>query len=225
MGLILSTLGDCSCGCASPTGEVSKAHHHTATRRERFCTTPHVEHNGPPRYVPPALRGTTETSERSQPPQTHCSNEWRDPPPHKDLPAQNLKCLDSLDWRTPSPNCPISFRSPSPPPQSPPAPPTSPLCPDIPPMSPKNITGSQLTSDLVSLIKTTSEALQNIVHIAAQLVRQANAERCLAHKSQQMAWSLHEDMHRNAVRSQPPAFPSGRGVPVTGSLRGLEAIA
>ena len=92
-------------------------------------------------------------------------------------------------------------------------------------MPPQNITGSQLTFDLVSLIKTTSEALQNIVHIAAQLVHQANAERRLAHKSQQMAWSLREDTHGNTVRSQPPAFSSGRGVPVTGSLRGSEAIA
>ena len=145
----------------------------TAMRRERFRATTRVERDGPPRYVPPALRGITETSKWSQPPQTRCSNEWRDPPPHKDLPAQNPNRSDSPDWRAPNPNCPISFRSPSPPPQSPPpqslpAPPTSPLCPDIPPMPPQNITGSQLTSDLVSLIKTTSEALQNIVHIAAQ---------------------------------------------------------
>ena len=51
----------------------------------------------------------------------------------------------------------------------------------------------------MSLIKTTLEALQNIIHIAAQLVHQANAEHHLAHKSQWMAWSLCEDMHGNAV--------------------------
>jgi len=44
-------------------------------------------------------------------------------------------------------------------PQPPPASPESPLCPNIPPMPPQNHTGSQLTSNLISLIKTTSEAL------------------------------------------------------------------
>ena len=91
-------------------------------------------------------------------------------------------------------------------------------------MPPKNITGSQLTSDLVSLIKTTSEALQNIVHIAAQLVCQANAERRLARKSQWMAQSSREDTRGYAVCPQPPASPSGRGVPVTGSLGGSDPI-
>ena len=92
-------------------------------------------------------------------------------------------------------------------------------------MPPKNLTGSQLTSDLVSLIKTTSEALQNIVHIPERLIHQANAERRLAHKSQTMAWSSCGNAHGYAVCPQPPASPSGRGVPVTGSLGGSEAIA
>ena len=92
-------------------------------------------------------------------------------------------------------------------------------------MPPKNLTGSQLTSDLVSLIKTTSEALQNIVRIAERLMHQANAERRLAHKSQRMAWSSCEDARGYAVCPQPPASPSGRGVPVTRSLGGSESIA
>ena len=150
---------------------------------------------------------------------------WRDPPPHKDPPARNPNRSDSPNWRAPSPNRPASFRSLSPPHQPPPTPHISPLCPDIPSMPPKNITGSQLTSDLVSLIKTTSEALQNIVHIAAQLVHQANAERRLARKSQWMARSSREDTRGYAVCPQPPASPSGRGVPVTGSLRGSDPIA
>ena len=183
--------------------------HVIATRRERFRATTRVERDGPPRYVAPALRGITGISRVSQLPLTRRSKGWRDPPPHKDPPARNPNRSDSPNWRAPSPNRPASFRSSSPHPKSPPIPPTSPLCPDIPLMPPQNITGSQLTSDLVSLIKTTSEALQNIVHIAAQL----------------MAWSLCEDTHGNAVHSQPPAFPSGRGVPVTGSLGGSEAIA
>ena len=139
----------------------------------------------------------------SQLPLTHCSKGWRDPPPHKDPPARNPICSDSPNWRAPSPNCPASFQSLSPPPQPPPTLHISPPCPDIPSMPPKNITRSQLTSDLVSLIKTTSEALRNIVHIAAQLVRQANAERRLAHKSQWMARSSREDMRGYAVCPQP----------------------
>ena len=199
--------------------------HVLAMQRERFRTTTHVERNGPPRYVPPALRGITGISRVSQLPLTRRSKEWRDPPPHKDLPAQNPTHSDSPDWRAPSPNRPASFRSPSPHPKSPPILPISPLCPDIHPMPLQNITGSQLTSDLVSLIKTTSEALQNIIHIAAQLVHQANAEHRLAHKSRRMAWSSCEDTRGYAACPQPPASPSGRGVPVTRSLGGSESIA
>jgi hypothetical protein len=197
----------------------------TATRHVRFRATTHVEPTEPPRYIPPALRHDMGTH--------HCSfkqNPWsqnfrRDPPPHKDTPIHSPRPSDSLNWRAPSPNHPASFRSLLPPPQSPPTPPISPICPNIPPMPLKNLTGSQLTSNLVSLIKTTSEALQSIVRIAERLLHQANAERRLAHKSRQMAWSLHEDALGNMCCSQPPTFPSGRGVPAAGSPAASDSIA
>ena len=135
-------------------------------------------------------------------------------------PSQVPRPLDSLNWRVPSPNHPILCWSLSPPPQSPPTPPISPL----PPMPPKTLTRSQLTHDLISLIKTTLEALQNIVHIAERLLHQANAECHLAHKSWQMTWSSHKDTCGNTVCPQPPVFPSWRGVPVTGSLGGSDPI-
>ena len=193
-------------------------------RPERFCTTTRIEHDGLPRYMPPALRGITGISQVSQLPLARHSKGRRDPPPHKDPPAQNPNCSDSPNWHTPSPNCPASFWSLLPPPQPPSILHISSLCPDIPSMPPKNHTGSQLTSDLVSLIKTTLEALQNIVHITERLTHKANAERRLAHKSRQMAWSLCEDARGYAVCPQPPVSPSGRGVPVMRSLGGLESI-
>ena len=165
------------------------------------------------------------TYQDAQPPQTRCSKWWRDLPPHKDLPAQNSIRSDSPDWRAPSPNRPASFRSPSPPPQSPPAPPTSPLCRNIPTMPQKIHTENQLTFELVSLVKTTSETLQHVVHIAERLIRQVNTERRLAHKPWRTPWSSRGDARGNALCPQPPAFPSGRGVPVTGSLGGSDPIA
>src|ERR1700677_1773389 len=123
-----------------------------------------------PRYIPPALQGNNGTSLESQLPKPRCSEGWRDPPPHKDPSARKPKRSDSPNWRAPSPNRPASFRSPSPLPQSPSTPPISPLHPDMPPMPLKNHTKSQLTCELVSLIKTTSEALQYIVRIAERLV-------------------------------------------------------
>jgi hypothetical protein len=174
--------------------------------------------------VPPALRGDTRTYRGSQ--QSHsCHPEaWRDLPPHKEPPQSPPRCSDSPNWRTPSPNRPASFWSPSPP-QSPPAPPISPLCSEIPPMPSKHHTESRVVSELVSIIKTTSDALQSIIWIAERLIRQVNAERRLAHKPRRSSWSLREDAHGNTVRPQPPAFPSGRGVPVTGSLGGSEVLA
>ena len=141
--------------------------HMTATRhvRNRKCTCSNK--NRPPQYVPPALHGEYQTSWRSQLNQTSTSKDWRDPPPHKDLPESPLKCSDSLDWCTPSPNRPVSFKNPSPPPSPPPQSPTpsaSPLHPlptiQIPP---RHDTQSQLTSELIGIMKTTLEALQNIV--------------------------------------------------------------
>jgi hypothetical protein len=149
----------------------------------------------------------------------------RDPPPHRDPPQS------PRDVRTARTGAHLALTAPphsgahSPPPQSPPTPPISPLCPNIPPMPPQHHTESQLTSELVSLIKTTSEALQSIIRIAERLIHQVNAERRLAHKPQRSSWSLREDAHGNTVCPQPPAFPSGRGVPVTGSLGGSEVLA
>jgi hypothetical protein len=143
-------------------------------------------------------------------------------PIHKDPLAQNPKHLGSPNWYTPSPNRPITFWCPSLPPQLSSTLPISPLCPNIPLMPPKNHTKSQLTFELVSLIKTTSEAFQNIVCISKRLIWQVNAECQLAHKSWRTLWSLHEDAHGNTVCSQPPVFPSGRGVPATGLSEGSE---
>jgi hypothetical protein len=198
--------------------------HVTATRHDRFRATTHAAHTGQPRYVPPALRNNIKTSYRSQYTQSNRSNNWRDSPPHKDPSARNLKRSDSPNWRAPSPNRPTTFRNPSPLPQSPPTPLISPPCP-TPLMPPKNHAESRLTLELVSLIKTTSEALQKVVCIAERLIRQVNAERRLAHKPWRTPWSLHEDVHGNAVCPQSPAFPSGRGVPVAGPPSGSEVLA
>jgi hypothetical protein len=200
--------------------------HVTATQRDGFRATTRVKRDGPPLYIPPALRGDGETTYESQRRVPWSQDVRRDPPPHKDLSTRGRKRSDSPNWRAPSPDRPASFRSHSPPPQSPPTPPICPPCPHI-PSSPqkKNLTGSQLTSDLISLIKTTSEALQSIVRIAERLMHQANAGRRVAHKSQRTAWSSREDACGNVACPQPPMFPSGRGVPVTGSLGGSEVLA
>jgi len=84
---------------------------------------------------------------------------------------------------------------------------------------------SKLSSELILLIKTTTEALQSIIQVAERLVQQANAECQLAHKSLWTTWSLCGDTHGNTAHSQLPTFPSGREVPVTGSLGGLEVLA
>jgi hypothetical protein len=171
----------------------NRTSHVTATRRDGLRTTRTVL-SGQPRYVPPALRSNIKTSYRSQQPWSNHSNNWRDPPPHKDLSARNPNRSDSPNWRAPSPNRPATFRNPSPLPQSPPTPPISPPCP-TPLMPPKNHTESRLTFELISLMKTTSEALQNIVRITERLIRQVNTERRLAHKLQRTPWSSHEDVH------------------------------
>jgi hypothetical protein len=189
----------------------------TATRRDGFRATTRTVPDGSPRYVPPALRSEYRTPWRSQLQQTSTSKDWRDPPPHKDLPESPLKRSDSPDWRAPSPNRPVSFKSPSPPPQSP-APSASPLRPPETVRIPlQHHTQSHLTSELVGIIKTTSEALQGIVRIAEKLIRQVNASRRLAHRPHKLRRSLREDALGNVCCSSPPTFPSGRGVSVTGS--------
>jgi hypothetical protein len=150
----------------------------------------------------------------------------RDPPPHKDSPIRSPRPSDSPNWRAPSPSRPASFRSPSPPPQSPPTLPTSPLhTPETVPVPQQHHTESRLTVELISIIKTTSEALQSIVRVAEKLIRQVNAERRLAHKPRRIHWSLREDALGNVCCSQPPMFPSGRGVPAAGSPAASDSIA
>jgi hypothetical protein len=60
---------------------------------------------------------------------------------------------------------------------------STPVCPlhtpETLPKPQQHHTESQVISELVSIVKTTSDALQNIVWIA---IRQVNAERQLAHK-------------------------------------------
>jgi len=141
----------------------NRTSHVTATRRARFRTTTRVERDGSPRYVPPALRDDKGTSRRSSLPNPGHSEGWRDPPPHKDPSVRSPTRSDSPNWRAPSPNRPISFKNPSPPPQSP-TPSTSPLqTPETVRVPPRHHTQSQLTSELIGIIKTTSEALQSIV--------------------------------------------------------------
>jgi hypothetical protein len=202
----------------------NRSSHVTASNRNRYRAPARSKPVGPPLYIPPALRNNIKTSYRSQYTPSNRSNNWRDPPPHKNPLARNPKRSDSPNWRSPSPNRPATFRCPSPPPQSPSNPPVSPLCPNIPLMPPKNHTESRLTFELVSLMKTTSEALQNIVCITERLIRQVNAERRLAHKPWRTSWSSHEDARGNTVCPQPPVFPSGRGVPVAEPPSGSDLL-
>ena len=167
--------------------------------------------------MPPALEDDKGTSRRSSLPNPGHSEGWRDPPPHKDPSVRSPTRSDSLNWRAPSPNHPTSFRNPSPPPQSP-TPPTSPLQPsETVRVPPQHHTQSQLTSELIGIIKTTSEALQSIVRVAEKLIRQVNASRRLAHRPQKFGRSPREDAPGNVGCSSPPTFPSGRRVSVTGS--------
>ena len=166
----------------------------TATRPVRNCERPRSNEDRPPRYIPPALRGEDRTPRRSHLPKTHSSKDWRDPPPHKDLP-QSPRPSDSPDWRAPSPNRPASFRNPSPLPQSPPPSPISP------PQTLKALPTPQLhptklqaVPELISIIRTTSNTLQGIIRIAEKLIHQVNAERRLAHGSRRIGRSSREDV-------------------------------
>ena len=204
----------------------------TATDRDRVRATTHATHTGAPRYVPPALRSHQGTSHGSKSPQFDHSSGWRDPPPHKIPQNAPKKCSDSPNWRAPSPNRPITFRNPPAFPQppaspanSPPTSPTRSLHPETPPTAQQHRFESQLGSELIALIKTTSDALRSIAQVAEGLIRRVNAERRLAHKSQRMTWSSREDTRGNAVCLQPPAFPPVRGAPVTGSLQCSDSIA
>jgi hypothetical protein len=195
----------------------NRTSHVTATRRARLRTTTRAEHDESPRYVPPALRSDHRTSWRSRLPKSRPSADWRDPPPHIDPPTPKPRRSESPNWRAPSPNRPVSFRNPSPPPQSP-NPSTSSLHPpETVRVPPRHHTQSQLTSELIGIIKTTSEALQSIVRVAEKLIRQVNASRRLAHRPQKFRRSLREDAPGNVGCSSPPTFPSGRRVSVTGS--------
>ena len=206
--------------------------HVTETRRARFRATTRAVHPGPPLYVPPALRGDGETPHESRRRTPWSQDVRRDPPPHKD-PLQSLpRHSDSPNWRTLSPNRPITFRSPpaspqppTPPANSPPASPTRSFHPEIPPATPQHHLESELGSELIALIKATSNALQGIALVAEKLIRRVNAERRLAHKSKGMTWSSREDTCGNAVCLQPPAFPPVRGAPVTGSLGDSDPLA
>ena len=203
-----------------------------ATRRARSHATTRAVHPRPPLYVPPALCGDGETPHESRQRTPWSQDVRRDPPPHKDPLQSPLRRLDSPNWRTPGPNRPATFRSPPAPPQSPappanspPASPTCPFHPKTPPTTQQHHFKSQLGTELIALIKTTSEALQSIAQVAEGLICWVNAERRLAHKLQRTTWSSHEDTRGNAVCLQPPVFPSGRVVPVTGSLGDSDPLA
>ena len=200
--------------------------HVTATRPARSRGPAGSNHDGPPRYVPPALRSEVRTSWRSQLPQTRPSKDWRDPPPHRDPPQSLPKRSDSPNWRAPSPNRPTSFKSPSPPPSESPLPPLTPThIPKRPQTPPASTPESQLSQELETLIKNAAEALRTIVRVSQKLVRQVNAGRRLAHKAQQSTLGLREDALGNLGCSPPPTFPPGRGESVTRSPGASDSIA
>jgi hypothetical protein len=200
--------------------------HVTAKRPIRNRERPRSNEDGPPRYVPPALRGEDRTPKRSQLPRPHQSKERRDLPPHMDPLTPKPRPSDSLDWRTPSPNRPTSFRNPSPPPQSPPPSPVPPAhTPRTIPLPQLHHTEFRAIPELFSIIKTASNTLQSIIRIAEKLIHQVNAERRLAHKPQKLVWSSRVDALGNLGCSQPPKFPSWRGAPVTGSPEVSASIA
>src|SRR5882757_3595012 len=116
-----------------------------------------------PRYIPPTLHNNTKTSYRSQKHSFNHSNNWKEPLPHKDPSGQNLRHSHSLNWHTPSPNCPISFQSPSPPPQLSCASSVNPLPTlETPPIPQQYHPTSSLTLKLISIVRTTAEALRSI---------------------------------------------------------------
>jgi hypothetical protein len=179
--------------------------------------------------VPPTLRSEVRTSWRSRLPQTRPSKDWRDPPPHRDPPQSLPNHSDSPNWRMPSPNRPISFKNSSPPPSPPPQSPTPSANPLHPPptiqIPPRHETQSQLTAELIGIMKTASEPLQNIVRVTEKMIQQVNTSRRLAHRPQRYRRSLREDTLGNVVCSPPPTFPSGWGESVTGSPGASVAVA
>jgi hypothetical protein len=78
--------------------------HVTTTRRERFRATTHAKRDGPPVYIPPALRSDGETPYESQRRIPWSQDIRRDPPPHRDPPQSPPRRLDNPNWRAPSPN-------------------------------------------------------------------------------------------------------------------------
>ena len=135
----------------------------TTTQHDGFHATTCIKSDGTPQYVPPALQGHIRTYRESQQPHLHHSKAQRDLPPHRDPQQSPLRRSDLPNWRAPSPNHPTSCQSPSPLLQSPPNPPISPLFTNIPSMPPRNHTGSQLISDLVSLINTTLDSVATVM--------------------------------------------------------------
>ena len=172
----------------------TRRRHVTVTRPVRNRERPHSNEDGPPQYIPPALRGEDRTPRRSHLPKTHSSKHWRDSPLHKDLP-QSPRPSDSPDWRAPSPNRPTSFRSPSPPPpqSSPPSPVPPTHTPKMLSLPQSHHTEFQAIPELFLIIKTASSTLQSIIRIAEKLIHQVNAERRLAHKPQKVIWGLRVD--------------------------------
>jgi hypothetical protein len=144
----------------------NRSGHMTVLGCDQFWTMTHATDAASPCYVPPTLCNNIKTSYRSQQLWSNSFNNWRDLPPHKTLSSAAPKCSDSPNWRTPSFNCPISFLSLSPP-QSPPAPLVSSLHTLKPlPTPQQHCFDSQLSSELILIIKTATEALQGIVQLA-----------------------------------------------------------
>jgi hypothetical protein len=167
------------------------------TRRERYRPPRHTVDNGyrergpppPPNHVnrhrsqprtpkneAPTHPSTTLGSERRHLTPT---GSWRDRPPHPHPSSSTRRRSDSPNWREARPGRPTSFKCPSSPPADSSTIPQPPSAPPKPTPTPCN------TSDLNSLIKQVTSALQSITALAQKLIRRVNAQRRIAHKSQQ----------------------------------------
>jgi hypothetical protein len=150
-----------------------------------------------PSTLPPPLRSlSNETPRPERRPRTP-SGSWRERPPHPHPSPSTQKRSDSPNWREARPGRPTSFKTPSSPPMD------SNTLPKTPPASPKAILATRTTPNLDSLIKQAATALKSIVIIAEKLVRRANAERRIAHRSSVVKLRMHEVVHGNALRDTP----------------------
>jgi hypothetical protein len=145
---------------------------------------PHLNHSNPCRTTsicPPTLSPSPKSLSNETPgPNRHRSTSpgsRRDRPSHPHPSPSTQRRSDSPNWRSARPGRPISFKMPSSPPMD------SSTIPLLPPTSLKPTLTTLTTPNLDSLIKQAATALKNIIIIAEKLVRRANAERRISHRS------------------------------------------